>query len=304
MPEWRAELDLDEGQVRSLVGAQFPGLNLAGLTRFAEGWDNALWVTGEGLLFRFPRRAIARAGVEREVALLPALAPRLPLPTPVPTWVGVPSDAFRWPFFGARLVPGREIAEVALDGRRDGAGAALGEFLQVLHEPALVRDLGAGLPRDPMGRADMAVRVPRTRDRLAAVETAGLWSVPAKADAVLRAAEALPATSEVALVHGDLHVRHLLVDDAGRPSGVIDWGDLCLADPAVDLSLYWSLLDPAARSAFAVAYGIEKLLPERLLRARVLALFLNAALLAYAADVGNMALAGEASAGLDRTIQD
>ena len=36
-------------------------------------------------------------------------------------------------------------------------------------------------------------------------------------------------------VHGDLYSRHLLVDDAGRPCGVIDWGDCHVGDPAVDL---------------------------------------------------------------------
>jgi aminoglycoside phosphotransferase (APT) family kinase protein len=39
------------------------------------------------------------------------------------------------------------------------------------------------------------------------------------------------------LCHGDLHVRHLLVDGDGSAAGVIDWGDLCLADAAVDLSI-------------------------------------------------------------------
>lgn len=41
----------------------------------------------------------------------------------------------------------------------------------------------------------------------------------------------------LAVCHGDLHVRHLLVDRDGSATGVIDWGDLCLADPAVDLSI-------------------------------------------------------------------
>jgi hypothetical protein len=102
MPEWRAEIDLDETRVRSVIGGHFPELDLATLAPLAEGWDNALWITGAGIAFRFTRRAIACAGVEREIALLPKLAPRLPLPIPVPHWVGEPSGAFPWPFFGAR----------------------------------------------------------------------------------------------------------------------------------------------------------------------------------------------------------
>ncbi len=302
MAEWDAEVRLDDAQVRSLVGAQFPGLSLAGLAPFAEGWDNALWITDGGIVFRFPRRAIARAGVEREIALLPAIAPHLPLPIPMPAWIGAPSDAFPWPFFGACLVPGREIASVSLGDRRD-IGTALGAFLRALHAPGVLAQFGAGLPRDPMGRADMSQRVPRTRERLASLDATGLWAVPDRVEVILGAAEAMGPASGEALVHGDLHVRHVLVDVREAASGVIDWGDLCAADPSVDLSLYWSLLDAPARRAFGTAYGREALTPERLLRARVLALFLNAALLAYAADVGDAALARETVAGLERTLQ-
>ena len=69
--EWAADVELDESNVRALIGSQFPDVDLGGLAPFATGWDNALWVTGEGIAFRFPRRAIAVAGVEREIALLP-----------------------------------------------------------------------------------------------------------------------------------------------------------------------------------------------------------------------------------------
>ncbi len=302
MPEWSAEIELDEAGVRALLGAQFPDVSLGGLAPFATGWDNALWVTGEGIAFRFPRRGIAIGGVEREIAVLPALALLLPLPIPVPAWIGEPSEAYPWPFFGARLIAGREIADVDTGGARPALGAALGGFLRALHEPVVLDALGTGLPRDPMGRADMAVRVPRTRDRLAALEGAGLWSVPPDTDELLDAAERLSPSDGAALVHGDLHVRHVLLDDGGVPSGVIDWGDLCVADPAVDLALYWSVLDGGGRQAFRAAYGDARLTEERLLRARVLALFLDAALATYAHDTGNAPLLAATLAGLDRTL--
>ena len=143
--EWAAEVDLDEGRVRSLIGGQFPDVSLDGLAPLAAGWDNALWVTGEGIAFRFPRRAIAVPGVEREIALLPALAPRLPLPIPVPAWVGLPAEGYRWPFFGARLLPGSEIADAPLEGARAPFGLTLAGFLRALHDPALAVALGAGL---------------------------------------------------------------------------------------------------------------------------------------------------------------
>jgi aminoglycoside phosphotransferase (APT) family kinase protein len=131
-----------------------------------------------------------------------------------------------------------------------------------------------------------------------------LWDTPPAAEAVLDAAARLGPPSGVALTHGDLHVRHVLVDADGVPAGVIDWGDLCAGDPAIDLSLYWSVLDGGGRAAFRAAYGEERLDPDRLLRARVLALFLDTALALYARDVANDRLRLVTLAGLERTITD
>lgn len=46
----------------------------------------------------------------------------------------------------------------------------------------------------------------------------------------------LPAgpTPAMALVHADLVDEHVLLNDAGRVTGVIDWGDSALSDPTID----------------------------------------------------------------------
>ncbi len=205
-PEWRAEVAVDEALVRRLVGEQFPALVVRSVRPFAEGWDNALWLVNDAIAFRFPRRAIAIPGVEREIRVLPGLAGELPLPVPAPVFIGRPSEAFPWPFFGAALLPGREPAFVSLDGRRDVVGASLGAFLRALHDPEVLARHGADLPVDPMGRADMARRVPKTREPLSALEAAGVWTSPAAVAALFDEALALPPADGRALVHGDLHV--------------------------------------------------------------------------------------------------
>lgn len=55
--------------------------------------------------------------------------------------------------------------------------------------------------------------------------------------------------------HGDLHARNIVIADDGGLGAVIDWGDLGAADPAVDLSVLWTVLDPALHSAFCAGYG-------------------------------------------------
>jgi aminoglycoside phosphotransferase (APT) family kinase protein len=270
VPEWSADLTVDEQYARERIERFFVPRSLRLL---AEGWDNAVWLADERWVFRFPRRALALPGIRNEIAVLGELS--LPLRTPVPRFVG---DTF----FGAELIPGREL-HPGVD--RDTLGRPLGEFLRALHAASV----SAPLPDDPFGRADMAIRVPKTLQALAQLGC----DVP---DAVY-AARDLPPVEPVCLVHGDLHFRHLLID-GGAISGVIDWGDVCRGDPSMDLPLYWYALSPAGREAFLDAYGPVS--EERLLRARVIAIFLCAVLARYGAAEGLESVEREAWDGLRR----
>jgi aminoglycoside phosphotransferase (APT) family kinase protein len=284
VPEWSAEVVVDAPLARRLLRSQFPDLADAPLTFLDAGWDQTVWLVDGRWAFRFPRREIAIPGVHRELAVLPRL--ELPLPIPRPLFVGEPAEGFPWPWFGGPFIPGREPIGLT-EAQRRALGRPLGGFLRALHAHA-----GEGLPEDPMGRADMVKRVRMTRERLGELG----WAAP---EDVLGAALELPPPRATALAHGDLHLRHLLVDDAGRAAGVIDWGDVCRADPAIDLALYWCLLPPAGRDDFLAAYG--EVSGERLLRARVLALTLCATLGLWARHEGLAALEAEAGAGVRRS---
>jgi aminoglycoside phosphotransferase (APT) family kinase protein len=100
MPQWTAEFEVGEDDARALIGAQFPSLAHAAMVRFGHGWDNTAYLVDETSVFRFPRRTIAASLMAREIAVLPLLARLLPVPIPVPRFVGVPSDDYPWPFAG------------------------------------------------------------------------------------------------------------------------------------------------------------------------------------------------------------
>jgi aminoglycoside phosphotransferase (APT) family kinase protein len=300
--EWSAEVTVDGDLAHRLIAGQFGAVEPAELRLLSEGWDNTVWLADRRWVFRFPRRASVIPGVEREMALLPRLAPLVPLPIPEPAFLGRPAEGFPWPFFGAALIPGRELADAACtDADRRRLARPLAAFLRTLHGAGVAAavDPGGELPNDPMGRGDMALRVPRTAERLEEVERLGLWRPPARVHDVLDAARGLPAPEPSALVHGDLHIRHLLVDERCGAAGVIDWVDICRGDPAIDLPLLWSMLPAGGRDEFLDAYGTVT--DTQLLRGRVLALFLCATLAVYARHEAMPALEREAVGALERT---
>lgn len=286
---WETAQPVDAVRAARLVGAQFPALCGAPVRPVANGWDNSVLLVGD-MLFRFPRREIALDGQRRELAVLPLVAGRVPLPVPVPTHLGEPAEDYPWPFWGAAMLPGQELALVP-DVDRTAAAEGLGAFLRALHDLPAPPDL----PHDPMDRAAPRLRAARTREWLAVLTPvlSGSTAVDALVDLDLDPPQGPPV-----LVHGDLHLRHLLVHPDGRPSGVIDWGDTCRADPAVDLSLAYAAFDGRPRAALLAAYG--PVAPDRELRARSLAVGLCAGLARAALAAGENVLLAEYLRGITR----
>ena len=296
MPVWTAEVEVDEPLVRRLL-AQF-GLHDSRLEKLAEGWDHSVWVADERYVFRFPRRQVAIPGFEREFTVLPKLAPRVPLPVPLPAFTGEPTEEFPWPFFGAELIPGAEAGVVELDDEaRVEIGLELAGFLRALH----AIELDEPLPLDPNGRTDTAKRVGLARADIAELERLGLWQSPPELDVLLEEALQLPPPQPATVAHGDLHMRHLLVD-GGAAAGVIDWGDVCLADPAIDLPLLWSFVPPGGRRAFLDAYGPVS--EAQLKLSRLLSVQLCAVLAHYGHSEGQSEILRAALDGLARTLAD
>ena len=295
MAVWEPEIVVDEPLARRLL-RQFPELEGEPLQRLAHGWDYTVWLVGGRYTFRFPRRQVGVPGTEREIMVLPKLAPLVPLPVPAPLFVGRLTDEYPWPFFGSAFLPGREVAEAELDeDARLEVALQLAAFLRALHAV----ELDLPLPVDVNGRADMSRRVPLVHESLDELARQGLWQPNTHIDELLSEAERLPPAELDTVVHGDFHIRQFLVDGR-RVTGVIDWVDVCRSDAAIDLSLLWSFVARENRPAFLDAYGAVA--EAQLVRARVLALSLCSALALSAHAQGLEAVEREALVGLDRAL--
>ncbi|MEU3459174.1 phosphotransferase [Streptomyces sp. NPDC006733] len=236
--------------VRALLRDQHPDLAERPLRLGARGWDNQLWRLGDDLAVRLPWATDrADALLRKEGTWLPALAPRLPLPVPVPQRLGEPSARFPRPWIVTTWVPG-EPADRAPATRAAQAADALAAFLTALHRPA-----PDDAPSGGFGRGGpLADRTEHFVPYLASATEQGLIPDPQAVRAVWDDAAAAPAWAGPALwLHGDLHPANVLTAD-GTFCGVIDFGDLCAGDPACDLAAAWVLLPDGAADRFHAAY--------------------------------------------------
>ncbi len=243
------ETDITEDLVRDLLRDQYPDLADLPLELGALGWDNQVWRLGDDLAVRLPwATRSADALLRKEHTWLPALAPLLPLPVPVPQRLGEPSERFPRPWLVTTWVPG-EPADRAPATRAAEAAATLAAFLTALHRPA---PDGAPAGRDrgnPL--ADTAEGFTRS---LASAAELGLVRDPDAVRAVWEDAVAAPEWAGPRVwLHGDLHPANILTAD-GDFSGVIDFGDLFAGDPACDLAAAWILLPDSAADLLHEAY--------------------------------------------------
>jgi hypothetical protein len=122
--------------VRDLVRDQHPDLADLPVRLGARGWDNQLWRLGDDLAVRLPwATQDADELLLKEHALLPAIAPRLPLQIPVPQRLGRPSERFPRLWIVTTWVAG-EPADRTPVTRGAEAADLLAAFLAALHQPA------------------------------------------------------------------------------------------------------------------------------------------------------------------------
>jgi aminoglycoside 2''-phosphotransferase len=218
-----------------------------------------VWEVNGSHVFRFPKRPAVDAGLRKEIRLLPELAPTLSLPIPQFDFVWQGGPQHEAVFVGYPKLPGVPLLpeEGALVSRpkngempqrpptKDGEIMRIarplrqvGEFLTSLHRFPLSQAIALGISsgdgaswREEYQALYEAVqrRVGPLLDQPTRGNLSRLWR------------EFLddPANFQFqpALIHRDLCAEHILFDPGqGRITGVLDWEDAAIGDPAFDLT--------------------------------------------------------------------
>jgi aminoglycoside phosphotransferase (APT) family kinase protein len=234
--------------VHELLARHLPARDVRAITRLGEGLDHVAWDVDGELVIRQgkePDRAGRHRHVLREEGVLRLAAQLSPLPVPEVVFTDAEAGVLAY----LRL-PGVPLSEFPVADPGPLA-LALGRFTGMLHRAPL-EGLERVVDRDdyplPSWREDAERDYDGIREGLPPADR------PLVEDFLGRPPP--PEPPRVAFCHNDLGSEHVLVDMAtGAITGVIDWSDAAIADPARDFALVYRDLGPELLDIALTAYG-------------------------------------------------
>jgi aminoglycoside phosphotransferase (APT) family kinase protein len=144
--------------------------------------------------------------------------------------------------------------------------------------------------------------MPLLVERLCALEDAGVIADGRPWLRLFEAGDFPEPPARAVPVHGDLLEGHVLVDDARRVCGVIDWGDVHAGDPALDLAILYGFFPAAARGEFLRVYGDVDARTARMARLR--AAFSAISSTIYAHSIGDAEFVPAGLTAMRRVLED
>ena len=225
--------------VHNVVVAHLPGYQVDSVVCVGEGLDNLVYEVNGQLIVRFSKEPDPNR-LNNEGRLLAAVAEVSPLPVPEPTFIAAEQGCLAY-----LKLPGIPLLDIPHGLRSDHStpvAAALGDLLTALHADPIDRWTALvdteDRPLAECGR-DAAQTFPSVADQIPAVHRR---SIETFLDAAAPHDGYAPAFS-----HNDLGIEHVLVDPVTwTVTGIIDWSDAAIVDPAHDFGLLYRDLGPAA----------------------------------------------------------
>lgn len=238
----------DTGFYQRVIKKCFPDLAVSSiqplseaLDGHAEGWDNRLYVVNKKLIFRFPLCAASERSLEVEARVLPELRKALSIPVPQLDWVSRRCEAFNcicvgYPIIKGELLTCRLFRQVYTEELSQKLAWQLAGFLSELHgfPTERARKLGVPCVRDVDVWSSFYAEIESTVFPLLSEEerkwTQELFEDFLNDDGNFQ--------FDPVLIHGDLSPDHILYDvDREAVSGIVDFGDMRVGDPAYDFQL-------------------------------------------------------------------
>lgn len=290
---WHSDINITDDFARKMIERQFSELAPVEIKCIGEGWDNKVFLVNEKYIFRFPHRKIAATLIERENSVLKHLQSILNLKIPNPIYIGMPNADYPYHIQGYQIIDGVSGCHAALTlSERISSIKKLAIFLKKLHSihEKQAREIGADY--QVFDRMDVNGTINNFTERVDKINIRKIASIDLQVfNQEIQIAKAIKLPVTKVLVHGDLYCRHLMFDKS-ELVGIIDWGDVGINNPAVDLSVIFSFYPESCHGTFFDIYGSVD--SQTLTYARFLGLYSAMTIMLYGHDINDTQLVHEA----------
>lgn len=231
----KGKIDLIKKQLPQFSTSQFQIQN--------EGWSNQVFCVDNTYIFRFPRTDLSLRDLEVEKVILPQLRENLGEylydSIEIPHFEFSSKSADEQAFVGYKMIPGVQMRREHVDGmsveERNRNSQILGFFLSHLHTPSILNNVSI-LDIKP-SQAERWLELKKTVHKKCkhVLTTDQLKWI----DVLLNnlSDQSYLYEKHKILLHADFSSDHILFDPTRNTlTGIIDFGDLELGDPALDFT--------------------------------------------------------------------
>jgi aminoglycoside 2''-phosphotransferase len=228
---------IDVNRATALIQRNFPQVAIQTVHPITRGWDSFVLEVNDELIFRFPMRDDVITYFQKEMSLLPVLEQALSTPIPHFDYIGHGDASYPFMFVGYRKLVGVSLEDESITQEQLAAlTPALTTFLSELHSFPVAQAVQTGVQDHTPEQwrelyheryVDLRKRVFPLLDVELRTKSARLWENFLDNKDIF--------AFQPVLIHCDLACEHILCDpEHGVLTGVIDWGDATIGDPALD----------------------------------------------------------------------
>lgn len=250
-----------------------------------QGWDNVAFLVNKKYVFRFPRKQEAEQLLCDENKVLPKLHEMLSLQIPKPIYFGKPNELYPFHFHGYQILIGTPAYQADLsDDELRMCLQNVAQFLKQLHSIKAVRAQAMGAQLQMYDRTNVNIVIESLQKRMGIIQEKNIYALDhVFIDTLIAQAQVVIINRDNdCLAHGDLDYRHMLLQD-NKLTGIIDWGDVGISHPVVDLGVIHGMFPKSMHANFFTMYGaVEK---DIWVYAKFLALHRAITLMLYGFDI-------------------
>jgi len=253
---WDKTIHIDEKLAADLINSQ-TNIVVNSIETIGEGFDNIAFLINKKIVFRFPRRETALELLENEISLLPHIAQKVSYSITSPTYFGKETNAFPYKFLGYPIIEGNVLCEFTKPPIRSHDFAVqFAKALKELHSIKVKPEHNLSKHHDTwrLNTESRYIRMTEYLKKYRDIFIAQNFDIAQLTAIIAKFKQIEFSNAVLSYVHGDLYSKHIIVDNNLNFKGLIDWGDVHVGNPAIDIASALTMFNEETFKIFCQTY--------------------------------------------------